>query len=101
MADKIDFEELETEQMSVKKRGVVELTYAQIWAIILPVMAAMIMWWKSTDIRLTSVEIRISNQEQTNQANGSKLDRLQEGINDIRLTLRDKVDRNDAIKSKN
>lgn len=57
------------------------------------ILGSVLMFWKTTDIRLTALEIRMNEKERTDQQINGKLDKLQDGINDVRLTLKDKVDR--------
>ena len=57
------------------------------------IIGAVLMFWKTTDIRLSALEIRMNEKERTDQQINDKLDKLQDGINDVRLTLKDKQDR--------
>ena len=57
------------------------------------ILGSVLMFWKTTDIRLSALEIRMNEKERTDQQINDKLDKLQDGINDVRLTLKDKQDR--------
>jgi hypothetical protein len=73
-----------------------ERRYASIVEVIgigILIIGSILMFWKTTDIRLSALEIRMNEKEKTDQAISDKLDKLQDGINDVRLTLKDKQDR--------
>ncbi len=57
------------------------------------IIGSILMFWKTTDIRLSALELRMNEKEKTDQQISDKLDKLQDGINDVRLTLKDKQDR--------
>ncbi len=57
------------------------------------VLGACLMFWKTTDVRLSALEIRMNGTEQVNRTVIDKLDKVQEGVNDVKLTLKDKQDR--------
>lgn len=59
----------------------------------LVLIGAMLMFWKTTDVRLSALEIRINEIDRYRTEMNSKLDALQDGINDVKIALKDKVDR--------
>ena len=69
------------------------VTIVELLGIAVIVIGSILMFWKTTDIRLSALELRMNEKEKTDQAISDKLDKLQDGINDVRLTLKDKVDR--------
>lgn len=77
------------EQME-KKAGV---THGEIIGAAFIMIGAMLMFWKTTDVRLSALEIRLNEAEKNRTEVSSKLDVLQNSINDVKLALKDKVDR--------
>ena len=69
------------------------VTHGEIVGAGLVLIGAMLMFWKTTDVRLSALEIRINEIDKYRTEMSTKLDNLQEGINDVKLTLKDKVDR--------
>ncbi len=69
------------------------VTIVELLGITIMIIGSLLMFWKTTDIRLSALEIRMNEKEKTDQQINDKLDKLQDGINDVRLTLKDKVDR--------
>lgn len=69
------------------------VTIVELLGIAIMIIGSLLMFWKTTDIRLSALEIRMNEKEKTDQQINDKLDKLQDGINDVRLTLKDKVDR--------
>jgi hypothetical protein len=69
------------------------ITFGELIAVAVVIIGAVLMFWKTTDVRLSALEIRMNGTEQTNKQVIDKLDKVQDGINDVRLTLKDKVDR--------
>jgi len=74
-----------------KERRTVSLV--ELIGVAILVTGSVLMFWKTTDIRLSALEIRMNQKEQTDKQISDKLDKLQDGINDVRLTLKDKQDR--------
>jgi uncharacterized membrane protein len=58
------------------------------------VFGSVLIFWKNTDVRLTALEIRVEKQEQNSEKIMQKLDILQQGINDVKVALQNKEDRN-------
>lgn len=69
------------------------VTYTELLGIAVIILGAVLMFWKTTDVRLSALEIRMNGTEQVNKQVVDKLDKVQEGINDVKLTLKDKQDR--------
>jgi uncharacterized coiled-coil protein SlyX len=57
------------------------------------IIGATLMFWKTTDVRLSALELRMNGQDKMQEQINLKLDKLQESINTVNLTLKDKVDR--------
>lgn len=57
------------------------------------VFGTALLFWKNTDVRLSGLEIRIEKQEQNSDKIMQKLDALQMGINDLKVSLQNKEDR--------
>jgi len=57
------------------------------------VISACLMFWKTTDVRLSALELRMNESDKTNTIINSKLDKLQDGINDVKVSLQNKADR--------
>lgn len=55
---------------------------------------AILSFWLNTHTRLTALEIEV----QQSRGLEAKIDQLQQSINDIKLTLKDKQDRIDIVK---
>ena len=69
------------------------VSYVELIGIAFLIISSLLMFWKNTDIRLSALEARMNQKEKTDQQINDKLDKLQDGINDVRLTLKDKQDR--------
>ncbi len=81
---------MEQLQQTKEKRTV---SIVELIGIAVIILGSVLMFWKTTDIRLSALEIRMNQKEQTDKQISDKLDKLQDGINDVRLTLKDKQDR--------
>jgi hypothetical protein len=53
-----------------------------------------LLFWKNTDVRLKALEIRVGANEKNEERVISKLEDLQNSMNDIKIALQDKQDRN-------
>lgn len=69
------------------------ITHGELLGAALVVLAAVLMFWKTTDVRLSALELRMNGTEKSNEVFMHKLDKLQETTNEINLALKDKVDR--------
>ena len=66
---------------------------SEIISVSVVIVAAVLMFWKNTDIRITALEVRVSLQDKQSDLINSKLDKLQESVNTINLSLINKQDR--------
>jgi uncharacterized coiled-coil protein SlyX len=57
------------------------------------IISATLMFWKTTDVRISALEIRMSNKEKTDDQISIKLDKLQETINEVKIALQNKEDK--------
>jgi hypothetical protein len=80
-------EEVETSQ--IRK----SITLGELIAVAVVIIGAVLMFWKTTDVRLSALEIRMNEKDKISEQISDKLDRLQDGVNDVKLTLKDKQDR--------
>lgn len=79
------------EQPTPKKR--LGITHGELLAASIVIVSAVLMFWKTTDVRLSALELRMANKEKTDEQINQKLDKLQDGINDVKISLKDKQDR--------
>ena len=66
---------------------------SEIISVSVVIVAAVLMFWKNTDIRITALEVRVSLQDKQSDLINSKLDKLQESVNTINISLSNKQDR--------
>lgn len=78
-------------QETEKKR--LGITHGELLGAAIVVLSALLMFWKTTDVRLTALELRMNGTERTSEAIMQKLDDVQQSVNDVKLTLKDKQDR--------
>jgi len=69
------------------------ITQGELLAAILIIIGSLLMFWRTTDVRLSVLEMRMNGTEKVSDVILIKLDKVQEGINDVQLTLKDKQDR--------
>lgn len=80
------------------------ITLGQLLGGCLVVIGSMLAFWKSTDVRLSSLEINNARQDKDAEDSkqefraefrtlGEKMDNLNQGQNDIKVTLQNKQDR--------
>jgi len=69
------------------------ITQGELAGVAILVVGAILMFWKTTDVRLSALEIRLNGQDKMQEQINTKLDKLQERINTVNLTLKDKVDK--------
>lgn len=79
------------EQTPPKKR--LGITHGELLGASIILIGALLMFWKTTDVRLSALELRMNGQDKISEQIGEKLDRLQESVNDVKITLKDKQDR--------
>lgn len=77
-----------------------EVTVGQLISSILVILAAVLSFWINTNVRLSALEIYKGNQEASYHETkemlktiGDKIDNLNTGQNDIKISLERKVDR--------
>lgn len=78
------------EQQSKKK---INIGLAEVIGVAITITAALLMFWKTTDVRLSALELRMNMKEQSDAVINQKLDKLQDGINDVKISLQTKVDK--------
>jgi len=69
------------------------ITQGELLGAILIIIGSLLMFWRTTDVRLSVLEMRMNGTEKVNDVILIKLDKVQEGINDVQLILKDKQDR--------
>lgn len=57
------------------------------------IIGVVLTFWKNTDVRLSALEMRMNARERTDEQTSTKLDKLQDGINEIKITLQNKQDK--------
>jgi hypothetical protein len=78
------------ESKEIKRFGI---TRAELTAGVIAVISCCLMFWKQTDVRISALELRMNFKEQTDGVINIKLDKLQEGVNDVKIHLQNKADR--------
>jgi len=73
-----------------KKLGI---TTGELIGALVVVISAVLMFWKTTDVRISALEIRMENKEKVDDQISSKLDKLQETINEVKIALQNKEDK--------
>ena len=73
-----------------KKLGV---TMGELIGASIVILGAVLMFWKTTDVRISALEIRMENKEKVDDQISNKLDRLQESINEVKISLQNKEDK--------
>ena len=59
----------------------------------LTVVGAILSFWISTSTRLSALELRVTATEKSNEIINLKLDKLQDGVSEIKVSLQNKADR--------
>lgn len=57
------------------------------------IISALLLFWMNTNVRLNALELRMNSNDKSTEQINTKLDRLQEGINDVKVKLTEKQDR--------
>lgn len=73
-----------------KKLGI---TTGELIGALVVLISAILMFWKTTDVRISALEIRMENKEKFDDQISIKLDKLQESINDVKISLQNKEDK--------
>ena len=71
------------------------ITHGELLAASIVIISALLMFWKTTDVRLAALELRMNAKEKTDEQINTKLDKLQDGINDVKISLQNKQDKKD------
>lgn len=69
------------------------ISLGELISVSLVIVGAMIMFWKNTDVRLTALEMRINAKEKTDETIFQKLDKLQESVNELKISINNKQDK--------
>lgn len=69
------------------------ITHGELLAASIVIISALLMFWKTTDVRLAALELRMNSKEKTDEQINMKLDKLQDGINDVKISLQNKQDK--------
>jgi len=77
-------------KQSEKRLGI---TMGELMTASIVIISATLMFWKTTDVRISALEIRMSNKEKTDDQISIKLDKLQETINEVKIALQNKEDK--------
>ena len=77
-------------ETTIKKEGISLIELLSASAI---VVAAVLGFWKNTDVRLSRLELISEQQNKDREIINAKLDKLQESVNTINLSLINKQDR--------
>lgn len=79
--------------MESKEKSRLGITHGELLGAAIVVLAAVLMFWKTTDVRLSALELRMNGTEKTSEVIMQKLDKVQESVNEVHLQLKDKQDR--------
>lgn len=69
------------------------ISYAEFIGLCVAFVASALLFWKTTDVRLSALELRMTMKEKSDDMINAKLDKLQEGMNDIKVSLVSKADK--------
>lgn len=73
------------------------ITHGELFTALVIIATAMLGFWRTTDVRLSALELRIDiidkDRERTNEKLNLKLDKLQESVNDVKISLQNKQDK--------
>lgn len=77
-------------EMPKAKTGI---TMGELLTASIVIIGVVLTFWKNTDVRLSALEMRMIARERTDEQTSTKLDKLQDGINEIKITLQNKQDK--------
>lgn len=77
-------------EMPKAKTGI---TMGELLTASIVIIGVVLTFWKNTDVRLSALEMRMNARERTDEQTSTKLDKLQDGINEIKITLQNKQDK--------
>jgi hypothetical protein len=69
------------------------ISYSEFIGLCIAIMSAALIFWKTTDVRLSALELRMERTEKSEDIINAKLDKLQEGINDVKISIQNKQDK--------
>lgn len=69
------------------------ITMGELLTASIVIIGVVLTFWKNTDVRLSALEMRMNARERTDEQTSTKLDKLQDGINEIKITLQNKQDK--------
>lgn len=87
---KNSFLKMAQEVIERKRLGI---THGELLMAAIVILSAVLMFWKTTDVRLSALELRMNGADKTSESIILKLDKVQESLNEVNLTLKDKQDR--------
>jgi len=85
--------EQQTAQTHIQRKWHTGITFGELMTASIIIVSSMLMFWKTTDVRLSALEIRMFEREKQEEKIMQKLDHVAEGINDVKVTLQNKEDR--------
>lgn len=77
----------------MEQKGQKTISYAEFIGLSVAFISAALIFWKTTDVRLSALELRMTMKEKTDETINQKLDKLQEGINDVKISMQNKADK--------
>jgi len=77
----------------MEQKGQKTISYAEFIGLCVAFISAALIFWKTTDVRLSALELRMTMKEKTDEVINAKLDKLQEGINDVKISMQNKADK--------
>jgi hypothetical protein len=80
------------QRSDIKRFGI---TLGELLMASLVILGAVLTFWISTTVRLNSLEIRMNTSEKKFENIDNKLDKITEGVNDLKVTLQNKADKKD------
>lgn len=69
------------------------ITMGELMTASIVIISATLMFWKTTDVRISALEIRMQNKEKIDDQISIKLDKLQESVNELKIALQNKEDK--------
>lgn len=74
-------------------KGKTGITMGELLTASIVIVGVVLTFWKTTDVRLSALELRMNSKEKADEMTIQKLDKLQDGINEIKITLQNKQDK--------
>jgi hypothetical protein len=79
--------------MELEPKKKLGITHGELLGASVIIISAILMFWKTTDVRLSALELRMNAKEKTDEQINLKLDKLQDGINEVKIALQNKQDK--------